>query len=247
MNIDLLASIELTASAAIAISALATGFGKQTHERVRIAIWLAAWYAVVILMGTSGVLTYPHGLGAPGLGVAVVAPLVALVVVVLRSASLRQALREIPLPVLVGVHAIRLLGDFFLVLYAQGRLPAPFAPLAGWGDMITGLIAIPLTWWLVRGKTVAPPLLWLWNSFGMLDLVTAIGLGAVSAPGPIQLITASPGTTMMTTLPWLIIPAFIVPLLAATHLAIYYRLMVRVPPASEVAESFFGYRTNRKR
>ncbi|WP_163097901.1 hypothetical protein GL267_014655 [Acidithiobacillus ferrianus] len=37
----------------------------------------------------------------------------------------------------------------------------------------------------------------------------AIGLGAVSAPGPLQLITASPETTMMTTLPWLIIPAFI--------------------------------------
>ncbi len=128
---------------------------------------------------------------------------------------------------LVGVHVIRILGVYFLVLYAQDRLPAPFAPLAGWGDTITGLAAIPLAWWLARGETAARPLLWLWNSFGLLDLVMAIGLGAVSAPGPLQLITASPGTTMMTTLPWLIIPAFIVPLLAAIHLAIYYRLIGR--------------------
>ncbi len=237
MPINLLAAIELTASAAIAISVLATGFGKQTNERVRIAVWLGAWYVVVVLMATFGVLTYPRGLGTPGLGAAVVAPFVTLVVVVLRSTSLRKALREIPLHALVGVHAIRILGVFFLVLYAQGRLPGPFAPLAGWGDTITGVVAIPLTWWLVRGKTVPHPLLWLWNSFGMLDLVTAIGLGAVSAPGPLQLIAASPGTTMMTTLPWLIIPAFIVPLLAATHLAIYYRLMVQATPASEVDQA----------
>lgn len=227
MSIDLLASIDLTASAAIAISVLAIGFGNQTNERIRIAIWLAAWYALVTLMAAFGVLTYPRGLGTPGLGAAVAAPLVVLVVVVLRSASLRRAVREIPLAMLVGVHAIRILGVYFLVLYAQGRLPAPFAPLAGWGDTVTGLAAIPLAWWLARGETVARPLLWLWNSFGLLDLVTAIGLGAVSAPGPVQLITASPGTTMMTTLPWLIIPAFIVPLLAATHLAIYYRLIGR--------------------
>ena len=237
MPIDLLASIELTASAAIAISALAVGFGHQTNERVRIAIWLAAWYVVVILMAALGVLTYPRGLGTPGLGAAVLAPIVALVVVVLRSTSLRRALREVPLPLLVGVHAIRILGVFFLILYAQGRLPAPFAPLAGWGDTITGLEAIPLTWWCARGKTVAAPLFWLWNTFGMLDLVTAIGLGAVSAPGPLQLITAAPGTTIMTTLPWLIIPAFIVPLLAATHLAIYYRLIVRTKPAGAVAQA----------
>lgn len=227
MSIDLLASIDLTASAAIAISVLAIGFGNQTNERIRIAIWLAAWYALVTLMAAFGVLTYPRGLGTPGLGAAVAAPLVVLVVVVLRSASLRRAVREIPLAMLVGVHAIRILGVYFLVLYAQGRLPAPFAPLAGWGDTVTGLAAIPLAWWLARGETVARPLLWLWNSFGLLDLVTAIGLGAVSAPGPVQLITASPGTTMMTTLPWLIIPAFIVPLLAAIHLAIYYRLTGR--------------------
>lgn len=234
MHVDLLASIDLTASAAIAMSTLAIGFGRQTNQRVRIVIWLAAWYVVVVLMAASGVLTYPRGLGAPGLGAAVVAPLVALVVIVLRSTSLRKALREIPLSVLVGVHAIRILGVFFLALYAQGRLPAPFAPLAGWGDTITGLVAIPLTWWLARGKAVAHPMLWLWNSFGLLDLVTAIGLGAVSAPGPVQLITASPGTALMTTLPWLIIPAFIVPLLAATHLAIYYRLIMRTTPAVEV-------------
>ena len=102
-----------------------------------------------------------------------------------------------------------------------------FCTIRSYLETLIGLAAIPLAWWLARGEIAARPLLWLWNSFALLDLVTAIGLGAVSAPGPLQLITASPETTMMPTLPWLIIPAFIVPLLAAIHLAIYYRLTGR--------------------
>lgn len=227
MQIDLLASIELTASAAIAIAVMATGFGKTVGDRARIAGSLAAWYALVTVTASSGMLTYPRGLGTPGLGAAVVVPVIVLVVVVLRSSSLRRALQQIPLAMLVGVNTIRILGVMFLILYAVGRLPAPFAPLAGWGDILTGLAAAPLAWFLYRGRVAGGPLLWLWNSFGLMDLVMAIGLGAVSAPGPTQLIFAKPSTTIMTTLPWLLIPAFLVPLLAAIHLAVVYRLVNR--------------------
>lgn len=227
MPFDLLAAIELTGSAAIAVSTLAIGFGKNAHGRVRIAIWLVAWFVLVTLMGQFRILTYPHGLGTPALGVAVVVPIVALIIIVRRSDSLYRAAREVPLAMLVGLHAIRILGVYFLLLYARARLPAPFAPLAGCGDIISGVVAVPLAWALSRGAPVPPSLLWLWNSFGLLDLIVAIGLGAISAPGRLQLIHASPSTTMMTTLPWLIIPAYIVPLLAAIHIAIYYRLISR--------------------
>jgi hypothetical protein len=44
-------------------------------------------------------------------------------------------------PVLiVAVHVGRLLGGFFLVLYAEGRLPATFALSAGWGDITIALV-----------------------------------------------------------------------------------------------------------
>jgi hypothetical protein len=55
------------------------------------------------------------------------------------------------LPVLVGVNAARLGGVFFLLLYADGRLSAPFAPSAAFGDMITGALAIPLAAVLAAG------------------------------------------------------------------------------------------------
>jgi hypothetical protein len=33
-----------------------------------------------------------------------------------------------------------------------------------------------------------------------------------------------PGTAIMTTLPWIIIPCFLVPIFEALHIAIFYRL-----------------------
>jgi hypothetical protein len=222
MSLDLVAAVELTASASVVVAVLAIGFGRTTGGRVRIAFGLALWFVLVTILAAFNLLTYPGGLGAPGLGVAVFTPMVVLVVMVRRSPTLSRSLRAAPLSLLVGVHAIRILGWMFLALYAVGRLPAPFAPLAGAGDFLTGITALPLAWALARGR--ARRALWLWNGFGLLDLVTAIGLGVVSAPGPTQVIVAPPGTTMMTSLPWLIIPAFLVPLLALLHLGIFQRL-----------------------
>ncbi|ANJ67884.1 hypothetical protein A9404_11300 [Halothiobacillus diazotrophicus] len=225
MSIDLLASSILTASAAIAIAVVSVGFGQTMSVRLRIAAGLVLWFVFVVGMAATGILSYPSGLGTPGLGVAVVLPIVVLVVLVLRSPDGRLALQSVPLELIVALHAIRVLGVLFLILYTAGRLPAPFAPLAGWGDVLTGLAAVPLAWWLHHqagrsGRTA----LWIWNTFGSLDLVLAVGLGAVSTPGPTQLIFVEPGTALMTSLPWLLIPAFLVPLLAAIHLAIFYRL-----------------------
>jgi hypothetical protein len=57
-----------------------------------------------------------------------------------------------------------------------------------------------------------------------LDLVAAVGLGVISSPGPLHLIADEPGSALMTTLPSMLIPAFLVPLLAATHLAVFYHM-----------------------
>jgi hypothetical protein len=60
------------------------------------------------------------------------------------SPAFRHALPSVPLAALVGINAFRIGGIFFLLLFAGGRLSAPFAQSAGWGDIITGLLAIPL-------------------------------------------------------------------------------------------------------
>jgi hypothetical protein len=227
MNTDLIGSIELTASAAVVIAALSVGFGATAPARIRIVAWLTAWFVVVVVLAATRALYYEGGAGAPGLGIAVVLPIVVLCVLVARVPSLHEAFRHVPLWLLVGVHTVRLLGVSFIVLYAAHRLPAPFAPVAGWGDIFVGATAISLAWLTYRRLNNVRLIVWIWNVIGVVDLIAAVTLGVISSPGPQRLIFAEPSSAMMTALPWLLIPGFLVPLLFAVHIGIFARLVRR--------------------
>jgi len=224
MNIDLIGSVELTASAAIMIAALSIGFGSTAAARTRIAAWLAVWFVVVVILAATRALYYEGGLGAPGLGVAVALPIAVLCIVVARTQALREEFHRVPLWLLVGVHVVRLLGISFIILYTAGRLPAPFASAAGWGDIFVGATALPVAWFAYRQPTNVRSMIWIWNVIGIADLINAVGLGVISSPGPQRLIFAEPSSAIMTTLPWLLIPGFLVPLLFAVHIGIFIRL-----------------------
>jgi hypothetical protein len=224
MNIDLIGSVELTASAAIMIAALSIGFGSTAAARTRIATWLTAWFVVVVILAATRALYYEGGLGAPGLGIAVALPIAVLCIVVARTQALREEFHGVPLWLLVGVHMVRLLGISFIILYTAGRLPAPFASAAGWGDIFVGATALPVAWFAYRRPTNVRSMIWIWNVIGIADLINAVGLGVISSPGPQRLIFAEPSSAIMATLPWLLIPGFLVPLLFAVHIGIFIRL-----------------------
>ena len=224
MNIDLIAAIGSTVSAAIVISALSIGFGSTAAARVRIAVSLSLWFALVVILAATRALYYEHGLGTPALGLALLLPIVVLCLVVARTNSLHENFQGVPMWLLIGVHVVRILGITFIVLYAAHRLPAPFAPVAGWGDIFVGVTAVLVAWLAYGQRASARPIIWIWNLVGTLDLSAAIGLGVTSSPGPARLIFSEPSSAIMTTLPWLLIPGFLVPLLFAVHIGIFVRL-----------------------
>jgi hypothetical protein len=224
MTLDLVGAVGMTLSAAVVVVALSIAFGDTPAGRIRLAAAFGLWFVAVVALAASEVFHYTHPIGVQGLGVAVVLPVIVLAVVALRDQSFRHRLETTPLSLFIGINVIRVLGVLFVLLYLDGRLPAPFAPLAGWGDIITGVAAVPVAWLAQRyGRGARVPIL-IWNVFGIADLIDAIGLGVISSPGPLHLISAEPGSAIMATLPWMLIPAFLVPLLFATHLAVFYQL-----------------------
>ncbi|MGH7322585.1 MAG: hypothetical protein ACRELA_23600 [Candidatus Rokuibacteriota bacterium] len=146
----------------------------------------------------------------------------------------RSALLSVPLPALVGLNAARLGGVFFLILAADGRLSAPFAPVAGAGDMVVAVLAIPLAAMAARGAQERPAWLGAWNALGALDLIIAVSLGLLSAPNtPFRVFTEGPGTLAMTALPWIMVPAILVPLYLLVHFTIAVKLRSLPPVTSE--------------
>jgi hypothetical protein len=220
---ETLSTIELTVSASIVVAFLSHALAPTWLGRLTVAGVLGAWFAIVVVLGALGALDPVRGLGVPALGLTVALPVVALVGAFLAVPSVRNAMLATPLPALVAVNAIRVLGVTFLILYAEGRLPAPFAQSAGWGDIFAGVTALPVAWSIARFGARARTLTYLWNAIGLADLLAAVTLGPLSAPGPLQ-VFGPPTSALMTTLPWLIIPGFVVPSLIFIHIVIFYRL-----------------------
>jgi len=221
-SLDVIGAIAVTAGAAIMAGTLVPVGFAGPRARFLAGGLLAVWFVLLI----AGVAAATSPVGVPALGLAAMVPIVVALLIAAFRPPFRAAVRAIPLPVLIGVNGVRLLGVLFVLLYLSDRLPGPFALTAGCGDMAIGATAPFVAAVAARGADRWRGVTWLWNSLGLLDLFTALGLGVLSAPdSPIRLIFSSADMSAMTALPWILIPAFLVPLLMLTHFAIFDRLL----------------------
>jgi len=185
--------------------------------RARLAVGLSAWFVVAALLGLAGAFASPALPAGVAVGIAVLAPVIAGAGLVGRTRG-----HGIPLTTLVAVHVGRVLGAAFLMLYSAGRLPYTFAHSAGWGDIATGVLAIPVVWAIQRQVAGWRWLTAAWNTLGMVDLLAAVTLGVGSAPGSlVRFNFEAPGSGAILMFPWVLIPAFFVPLFLLTHIAVF--------------------------
>jgi hypothetical protein len=134
--------------------------------------------------------------------------------------GVRAWVDSIPLTQLVGIHVVRFIGAVFLVLAARGALSPVFATRAGWGDVIAAAVALMLVFSGAPRSSLHRWTYLAWNTFGVLDLVVAVGTAAiVVSRGDV------PGMEPITRLPLMLVPTLFVPLLFASHVAIYRRLI----------------------
>ena len=77
------------------------------------------------------------------------------------------------------------------------------------------------------GRKAVPPA---YTAAMRLGIVVAVSLGILSAPeSPVRLFHG-PHSVAMTSLPWILIPGFLVPLLFLCHVAVIARLRVAPRP-----------------
>jgi len=177
----------------------------MTAGLARTPIALFVWFVAALLLGPWLFVALPF----PGPQLTVIA------LAVLAIVAVSPWFETLSWRTLVGMHAVRLIGIAFLILSANGVLAPVFAHRAGWGDIIAALGAIGLVFAGPRPKWVA----YAWNSFGLLDLIVAVGTATlVGRSGAI------PGVEPLAHLPLNLVPTFFVPLLLASHVAIFRRV-----------------------
>jgi hypothetical protein len=218
--LDFIGTVAMVTMIVFLVATVVLAMDAPRSAKLALAAVAGLWAGFCAAAGSAGWLaaTKPF----PIIGLFVAAPLVAAAIAAAFPAA-RHAMLSIPTSLIVGINIPRVLGVLFLLLAAQGRLAGPFPHSAGWGDIITGAVALPL---LLTGMR-STALITAWNIFGLADLVLAIALGVTSGQGsPLQLFYDAPGSAAMQTLPWAFVPTVLVPIWMILHGIVFAQLRV---------------------
>ena len=119
---------------------------------------------------------------------------------------------------LVLFHLTRLFaGAYFLVLCQHGELPCGFARPAGWGDIVVAVLALAVVGAVCT--QFAKPLLLVWNTLGLLDIIVVVSSALHFGLKDWQSMHA------LRELPLSLLPTFLVPLIIASHVLNFVRLV----------------------
>jgi hypothetical protein len=146
---------------------------------------------------------------------------VLLVVAVVALPRFRRWLLALDLRWLIALHLTRFVGIYFLfVYYRDGTLPRAFAVPGGWGDIIVATLAFGL---VAAGADLEPKrwLIGLWNTLGLIDILFVVATAS-------RLARADPDSmNALLRLPLSLLPTFLVPLLIADHVVMFWRMASR--------------------
>lgn len=190
---------------------------RRTGTWLAVALPLVAWLVFIWNVAAAGALEARPG-ALPFLPVAIVLPIIIALPLLTRSRRIAATIDAAPASWLIGLQVYRVIGGNFLVLWAYGgAIPGVFALPAGVGDVLTGLLALPTALSLASGAPHSRTVAIAWNFLGIADLMSAVSLGAMTSPGPLQLMAFDQPNLLTSTYPTVMTPAFAVPLSLILH------------------------------
>jgi hypothetical protein len=225
MSTELL-NVLIVAPTALVIAALVVVMWRERRSRrgsfvaVLAAAFLTLWAGIICVLGLRGFFIPPDSERAPPVGIALAAILAGLALVLGISPTLRRLLTN--QQNLIRLNVWRLVGIVFLVLMAYGQMPALWALPAGIGDIIVGATAF----WVASRVHMADGIrrAIIFNLFGLVDLVVAVGLGVMTSRGPLQVFQTTPTSELATRFPLVLVPTFLVPLAFMLHIVSLWQL-----------------------
>ena len=177
---------------------------------------LCLWFIYAGLLGCFGVLRNTT-MRPPGITFVVVPVFLFLIVFIVRASVGARLAPAFPLWVLLGTQCVRIGVELFLhQLWIQGLVPRMLTFEGANVDIYIGASAPLIAWLSLRGQWGLRIAL-VWNLLGLLALANVVTRSVLTAPGPFNLIHAEVPNLMMGTFPFLLIPAFFVPLAVALH------------------------------
>lgn len=208
---------------AVYTSARRSGMSRETMRRrtVLAAGLTIGWIAVTGLAAARGALHF-----SPPPTMLVLFALIFGGAIALATSSLgRQLAMGLPLAALVGYQGFRVVVELLLHrAYLEGLMPVQMSYSGRNFDVVTGVTALALGAWLIRGS---PPrwIVLAWNTLGLALLANVVTVAFLSAPTPLRVFMNEPANVWITRAPWVWLPAVMVSAALGGHLLVYRRVL----------------------
>lgn len=196
-----------------------TGWTAERQKRYLLltTISLLGWMTFTAVLAKNGIFsqfeTFP-----PPMFINLLIPIVVIIIWVRRPAT-KSILAGIPLYWVPAFQGFRVVVEFLLwALFVANVLPKQLT-FEGYNfDVLSGILGIVLAIFLYRG--ISKPIRWLrlYNFLGLALLLTIVSMSILSMPTPFRQFMNDPTNEIMTTFPYVWLPALLVPLAFALHL-----------------------------
>jgi hypothetical protein len=207
--------------AGVRISATRIGASTADANRLgtRAAIGVALWLAITAGVAAARLLHFMP----PTMPILIVAGFVLAFRVALSPLGHQLAV-GLPLAVLVGFQAFRVLVELLLHrAYFEGLMPVQMSYSGRNFDIVSGITAIFMAIWLVRGHPSAR-IVFAWNTLGVGLLLNIVVIAMLSAPTPFRVFMNEPANVWITHAPWVWLPTVMVTAAIVGHVLVYRRL-----------------------
>ena len=201
----------LTVAALLRIAHLAS-----PRRYLAFAALLLAWMAL------TGTVAYNHGLSDFNRFPPIIMPFIVIAIITATVFGFTLN-REVPLTWLIGFQAFRIPVEIFLYSgFVAGFVPVQMTWEGRNFDVLTGLAAIPIAW-LASRNSLPVWAMQLWNLAGYFLLLNIMGIAILSLPTPIRLFHNEPANVFVTQIPYVWLPALLVPAAWFGHIALFRR------------------------
>jgi hypothetical protein len=215
----------MTASAFVALVAAVAflavvGLRRAAAPSLLIAFVATAYLLVPAVLAYAGALDRYNPLPAPAL--VMIAILTVVTVATCLAPIGARIAQAVGLAWLVAFQVFRVPVELLLHrLYQEGVVPVQMTYAGRNFDIVTGISAALLGWWLLRHETPPRVVVLGWNLLGLALLANIVTIAMLSAPVPFRAFLETAPHTLPSLFPFVWLPSFLVQMALAGHLLVF--------------------------
>jgi len=244
MKNDFIPAVAWIVLTAICLSFILIGFNealkrtaltKQSRKKIFITVAsvIGVWTVSLLVLSSNGFFAdFTHLPPRPGIALLIPLPFILRFAFSKKGTELLQA---IPTHWLIYMQSFRIAVELLLLLaFIGGRLPVQMTFEGRNFDIVTGLLALPVGYWVATRRAYAKKLAIVFNIIGMLLLLNILVIAVLSMPTPIRYFMNEPANTLVGDFPFILLPGILVPVAYGLHILSLRQLLKSDMPAKKV-------------